>query len=217
MRKLLVGLLAAGAVIAAAPASAAVTITTGDTTNPIPANNDFQADLNALGLFDFTTTNASIVLEDGAQIIFEFLGSESGFDDTFSTAGATPVSFTETSPSPTGENHFASPIIIVADSFSSGSLAGLLNFTSSGGAAATVGEDGFGILLPQGFTGSMSTNVFYLGYDDRINNADDNHDDFIVRATVLPEPGTWAMMLFGFGAAGIAIRRQRKPAVAQLA
>ena len=214
MRKLLVGLLVAGAAMAIAPASAAVTITTGDTTNPIPGNNDFQANLNGLGLFDFTTTNASIVLEDGAQIIFEFLGSESGFNDTFSTAGAAPVSYTETSAI---ENHFGSPITIGADTFASGSLAGLLNFTSSGGAPATVGEDGFGILLPAGFTGSMSTNVFYLGYDDRINNADDNHDDFIVRATVLPEPGTWAMMLFGFGAAGIAMRRQRKPALAQVA
>jgi hypothetical protein len=214
MRKLLVGLLVAGAAIVAAPASAAVTITTGDTTNPIPGNNDFQANLNALGLFDFTTTNATITLDTGAQILFEFLGSESGFSDTFSTAGATPLSLTENS---TLENHFASPIVIGADSFLAGSLAGLLNFTSSGGAAATVGEDGFGIFLPAGFTGSMSTNTFYLGYDDRINNADDNHDDFIVRATVLPEPGTWAMMLLGFGAAGFAMRRQRKPVLAQLA
>jgi PEP-CTERM motif-containing protein len=30
----------------------------------------------------------------------------------------------------------------------------------------------------------------------------------------VPEPGTWAMMLLGFGAAGIAIRRTRKKAVA---
>ena len=216
MRKLLVGLLVVGAAIATTPAGAAVTITAGDTIHPIPGNNDFRTKLNSLGLTAFTTTNASLVLDDGTQIIFEFLGSESGFNDAFSTAGATPLSYTETS-SPPGENHFASPILIGADTFSGGSLAGLLNFTSSGGVAATVGADGFGIFLPAGFDGSLSTNVFYLGYDDRINNADDDHDDFIVRATVLPEPGTWAMMLLGFGAVGFAIRRQRKVPLPQLA
>jgi hypothetical protein len=33
----------------------------------------------------------------------------------------------------------------------------------------------------------------------------------------VPEPGTWAMMLFGFGAAGVAMRRSRRKLVSQLA
>ena len=37
-------------------------------------------------------------------------------------------------------------------------------------------------------------------------------------ASALPEPGTWAMMLFGFGAMGIALRRNgRKVSLAQIA
>ena len=41
------------------------------------------------------------------------------------------------------------------------------------------------------------------------------YDNVRVTATSLavsavPEPATWAMMLFGFGAAGTALRRQRK-------
>jgi hypothetical protein len=34
---------------------------------------------------------------------------------------------------------------------------------------------------------------------------------------VVPEPATWAMMLFGFGAAGFALRRRRRTSIAQLA
>ena len=33
----------------------------------------------------------------------------------------------------------------------------------------------------------------------------------------VPEPGTWAMMLMGFGAAGYAMRRRRAPVLAQMA
>jgi hypothetical protein len=33
----------------------------------------------------------------------------------------------------------------------------------------------------------------------------------------VPEPSTWAMMLLGFGGMGVAMRRRRKPALAQLA
>jgi hypothetical protein len=33
----------------------------------------------------------------------------------------------------------------------------------------------------------------------------------------VPEPATWAMMLLGFGATGLMIRRRRRPALAQLA
>ncbi|GAA4756375.1 hypothetical protein GCM10023264_24940 [Sphingomonas daechungensis] len=33
----------------------------------------------------------------------------------------------------------------------------------------------------------------------------------------VPEPATWAMMLFGFGVAGYALRRRRQPKLAQLA
>jgi hypothetical protein len=33
----------------------------------------------------------------------------------------------------------------------------------------------------------------------------------------VPEPGTWAMMLVGFAGIGVAMRRRRRPALAQLA
>lgn len=177
--------------------------------NPVPANNNFQTQLAGLGFTSFTTTGASLVLSSNAQIFFEFLGSESGFSDTF-TAG--PVTYTENSGF---ENHFASPIPLGFASFLAGSLGGLLNFTTTGGpgASATVGQDGFGIFLGPNQTSGQSVSVFYLGFDDQITAQDDNHDDFIVRATVLPpvpEPATWAMMLVGFAGVGYSMRRRRR-------
>lgn len=39
----------------------------------------------------------------------------------------------------------------------------------------------------------------------------------IILAPGVPEPGTWALMLLGFGGVGVALRRKRKPALAQIA
>jgi hypothetical protein len=38
-----------------------------------------------------------------------------------------------------------------------------------------------------------------------------------IAINAVPEPATWAMMLLGFGAIGIGMRRQRKTGVPQLA
>jgi hypothetical protein len=200
-----------------AAANAGVTITfTG--TSPVPGINDFQSELSGLGLDVFTTTGATINLDENSIITFEYLGSESGFLDTF-TAGSVSGNETGTPASPT--NNFLAPVLLGSDVFTAGDLAGILNFTSSGGAAATVGDAGFGIFLGANDMSGLMTNVFYLGYDDRIDgDDDDNHDDFIIRATVtpaVPEPATWAMMLLGFGAVGFTMRRHRRPALLQVA
>jgi hypothetical protein len=189
----------------AAQAAANVTINFTNTT-AIPASNDFQSLLNGLGLTDYTTTGASLFLNGPASLTFEFLGSESGYDDTFSTAGG--LTLTETS---WLENHFAAPILIGTEYFAGGDLTNLLNFTSNLGIGATVGEDGFGIFLGPRAVSGATYNTFYLGFDDEITRQDDNHDDFIVKVTVnspVPEPSTWAMLLFGFGVVGFALRRR---------
>lgn len=202
--KLLVGL-SALALPAAGQATVQINFTT---TAPVPGSNDFQSQLSGLGLTRFTTNLATLILSSNSIITFEFLGSESGFNDTF-TAG--PVTYSEFT---TLTNNFASPIALGSANFSAGSLLNLLNFTSSGGAPATVGQDGFGIFLGANQTSGQSFSTFYLGYDDQITNQDDNHDDMIIRATVrdaVPEPATWAMMLLGFAGIGMAFRR-RQPA-----
>ena len=211
MRKTLLGLVGAAAMAMASNATAQSVVITPGTTAPISGANDFGAQLAGLGLTDITTTGAGLNLTADAVLTFTLLGSESGFNDTFN-AGA--VSFTEMSSfTPWGE------YLLGSSSFSAGSLSGDLLFSSLGGVNATVGADGFGIFWGPN-TSFAGTNVFYIGYDDQITGQDDNHDDLIIRVNVspaVPEPGTWAMMLLGFGAVGFAIRRRRAPALAQLA
>ena len=175
----------------------------------VPGNNDFITQLAGLGLTRYSATGASLVLSSNATIYFEFLGSESGNSDRFTATGLFGnASFTENSPF---QNNFGAPIPIGFASFLAGSLTGLLNF--SGGMASGIGSDGFGIFLRPTQTSGQNVSVFYLGYDDQINNQDDNHDDFIIRATVLPpvpEPTTWAMMLIGFAGVGYSLRSRRR-------
>ena len=213
MRKLALGLFGAAALAVSSVADASVIITFGGA-SPVPGNNDFQGNLAGLGLTQLTTSGATLTLDEASLLTFELLGSESGYNDSF-TAGT--VSVTEF----TGLlDLFASPLLLGSDTFGAGSLAGLLNFSSSQGVNATVGDDGFGIFLGANDYSGLLTNVFYIGYDDQITGQDDNHDDLILRVTVspaIPEPATWAMMLLGFGAVGVAMRRRRAPVLAQAA
>jgi hypothetical protein len=210
MKKLSI-VLGLAAALYAAEANASVTINFSGTT-AIPSNNDFNTQLNGLGLTRYATTGASLVLDANSIITFQLLGSESGFNDTYSTISAPNLSYTEYT---TFLNDFSTPISIGSAAFNAGSLAGLLNFSSNGGRSVTVGQDGFGIFLGRGQTSGQSVSTFYIGYDDQASNQDNDYDDMIIRATVrsaVPEPATWAMMLIGFGAIGLTLRRKPRPA-----
>jgi hypothetical protein len=217
MKKLLAVLAGVSAVAMATPANASFVVTLGSTFG-IPSNNDFQSDLNGLGYWNYTSTGASLTLTAPAILSFEFLGSESGFSDGFTAPGIAPIPGVDPEVSLL-ENHFAAPIFLGSGSYSAGSLAGLFNFTSNLGVPAGIGATGFGIFLPRLPAGTLTYtgDSLIFGFDDLGAGPDDNHDDYIVRVTAVPELGTWAMMLFGFGAMGMTIRRSRKTAIAQIA
>ena len=213
MRKISI-LMATAAMAIAAPAMATYfTVNVANPVTTIPGNNDFKGNLNGLGLTGFTSTGASIALASTSTLTFEYMGSESGFVDTFKVGAS---SFAETNQGTWG------PTLM----FSSIQLAGLVNnwlFTSDQGAQNKgIGTAEFGIFVPSQFGngGLWNTRVLYLGFDDQINNVDDNHDDFIVRVSVdgfdpagIPEPSSWAMLIAGFGLVGAA-RRHRRTVVA---
>src|SRR5574338_755128 len=100
MKKLLAGLAGVCAMALATPANASAVIG-APTVFAVPSNNNFQAQLAGLGLVNYTSTGATLVLDAPAILGFDFLGSESGFNDTFSALGIAP--YTETS---LFEDHF---------------------------------------------------------------------------------------------------------------
>ena len=197
---------AIGALAPSAAANAAIVVSFSGT-QALPAANDFSSELTGLGLTRYATSGIDLVADAPGTITFEFLGSESGFDDSFEAPG---ISFTEMS---SFENHFASPIELGSSLFSTGSLAGLINFLSSEGKTSTVGEQGFALFLDPIQVSEQAVSVFYLGFDDQVTGQDDDYDDLIIRGTytgAIPEPGTWALMILGFGAIGGLLRLQRK-------
>ncbi len=197
----------------AAPAAAnAAAIITFDSKTTISDDNNFKSQLGGLGLTKYDSTGVSIVLDANSIITFYLMGSESSFNDTFSTVSSPVLAATEAS---SFQNNFAAPILLGSRNFSAGSLAGLLNFSAVGGKSATVGQSGFGIFLSNAQTSGTGVSTFYFGYDDENKNPDKDYDDMIIRADVtsaVPEPATWALMLAGFGFVGGAMRANRRKA-----
>ena len=211
MNKFLLAASAAAAFAVAPAANAASFIVTGGSIQGVPTNNDFKSSVNGLASLGLTQelVGAKVTLSAGTSIMFEFLGSESYYYDNFLFDGVTFKS--ETSHG-------------VIDSFSAPEWVGngynaagnfLASFTSNGfdalSANALGGSAGFTVFLDS--SGGYNSQVIYFGYDDvpmPVNGTDDNHDDIIIRATIVPvpEPTTWALMVAGIAAVGFSMRRR---------
>lgn len=206
-----VGLFVASvAALLAAPVSAAEFIVNFDSTTATSNKNDFRNQLAALGLKSYANFGASLSISGPGVITFHRVASESGFTNRFTGGSVTALE--------TNGNQFAAPVLLGSDTFAQGSLQGQLFFTTNGnGHVSHIGSEGFGIFLPKNATGEYRSKTLYFGFDDLVKNDDDNHDDFIVKATIVggvPEPSTWAMLIAGFGLVGFAARRSRAAATA---
>ncbi|WP_310497940.1 PEPxxWA-CTERM sorting domain-containing protein [Sandarakinorhabdus sp.] len=199
MRTVAIACLLMGAAVPAAAASS-FTVTVGSPVQAIPGNNDFQSQLASKGLSAYTAAGASVTLNLPRKLRFEFLGAESGFRDTF-TALSGPLSFTE-------NNEAWTNIVFGTLNYGAGAITDWQFTTSGNGNIALIGSHHFGIFLPGNVGSTYNTNVLYLGFDDQINNFDDNHDDLVMRVVAVPEPSSWAMLIAGFGLVGAAQRRR---------
>ncbi len=217
MKKFLMGV--AAAALAVAPAHAAsFLLTVGSPIDAVPANNDFQAELNGLGFTHFTSTGAAVALNGPGIVSFEYLAAESFFTDGFRVwdGAAWQINATENGGiGAAAVNNFATPVALGSLTLAKGPLVAQFltrNLTTASN-VHNIGVANFGIFLDSNnyAVGSkIKTSVLYFGLDDRITGFDDNHDDFIVRATIsaVPEPAVWGMMIMGFGLVGTAMRRR---------
>jgi hypothetical protein len=90
------------------------------------------------------------------------------------------------------------------------SLAGILG--TSGNYTASGSTNSLSLLVP--FTGAGDYRLSFGGTAPTEGAAVTGNLTF--RVQLVPEPGTWAMMLVGFGAIGLVMRRRRRPVLAQL-
>src|SRR6187402_353573 len=142
MRRHLAALALLSAVAIPTAASAQAVITEGSFSAPISAANDFLPQLTALGYDRYTSTGASISLLTDSIIDFYYLGSESGYVDTFVSGPLSQVELASV--------NFPDGLLIGSRSFSAGVISpgnAQAGFTSSAGTPATLGDDGFGIFL----------------------------------------------------------------------
>jgi hypothetical protein len=192
----------AAAVAFGVPANAAITISGIGPISGVATNNDFISDLASAGLTQFTTSYGDVDLTGNLNLTVFKVGAESGLNNVlkFGASGSN-----------TENNEAFDPDRLVGSfTANAGSLANQISFLSGGvGAPFTFSSSSLGIFLPTGFSGrTYTTNNLWVGFDDNVNNPDDDHDDYVIRVSVVPEPATWAMVIAGLGLVGGAMRRR---------
>jgi hypothetical protein len=189
MRKPIIALAGAAALTAASAANAAVTIgTTGTNNGTISAV--VTDGVNNPNKIAFDTTNA---IAGSATSFFNFFsdGANLGvFSVTTATNPASTISLLQLF---TGGTQTTPGSTLV------NSIAGSSNTLT--------------------LTSSLTPNTWYtFQYNANLATAGNisGPANFYTLAAV-PEPATWGLMLFGFGAMGLALRRGRRPRIAQIA
>ena len=187
MRKLLLAAAGAFALVGATTASAAVVVS--PTTNPASL-----AALTPPATFSIATNLSGGPGTFTTDYDFTILGAPAFFNGQISSVPGDGGAQTITFDAPTLLSGSTTLYTFVQD-------AGNVNTW-----AITPANSQF--LMPGTYTirvgGNLLTNIASYGGNFNVNPA-------------VPEPKTWAMMLLGFGAMGLAIRRRRKPVLAQLA
>lgn len=203
-------LLAATATMALSGAANAAIIVSGITNvTGVSSKNDFRTDLANEGLTQFTMNYSDVILTSNLRVEVYRVASESALNNTMDAFGSGPIAEPGTNPLKSGWT--PNDLVASAPAYA-GSLAGMINFFSDGqGGAITFGSTQVGIFLPSDFAGGSTykTNHLWVGFDDsRYIQPHDNHDDYIIRISAVPEPATWLTMIAGFGLVGYQLRRR---------
>jgi hypothetical protein len=199
MRSLVLSVLGATALASGSIASAAVTVNAGTVVNlndPNPSTSVATAGGNTTINFGFNP----IVNAEGTNSFSSSFTISDPLAGIYSISGST-----------------STPGVIFSDTSNLTCIASVMGCTVGTVYNLIIGT------TPSGFSafGLPLTNLAAGDYRLTINGISPNSGSFTgnVRITTgaVPEPGTWALMLLGFGAVGFAMRRKRRPVLAQLA
>jgi hypothetical protein len=207
MRGAILGILAGTTLaFAAAQPAAAATLITGSQISiggSVITNTPDAANATALDFTNGTTSNGTApgtlsTFNGGATGSFagEFCAGSCGTIADITSLTVGPVSY--------------SPFFVLTDGVTFSltsitsidrSVSGILSFVGTGTFTGSIGGVAFDP-TPGKFTFSTQGG---------------NVTTFSASTTAVPEPATWALMLLGFGGIGMAMRRRRRPALAQVA
>lgn len=213
IRTLLAGAMMTVTLGAAAPAMAGSITLAGGTAGVIPggsAANDYIGVLfpgaSIGGYF------GSQIETSGGRLLFEFFGAEAGYTNDFNVAGV--QRFTHTGGTVIAASLGSALASYTATGVGSGLLAFNFDVNSNAGQVANgsnpndfaglaLGPNFFASCNPFGTaagSGGQRCRSVYLFLDDGGAGPDDDHDDFLVRITAVPEPATLSVFALGFAA-----------------
>ena len=162
---------------------------------------------------------AQINLVGTSRLLVEFLAYEAGYRNTFTLGGG--LFSTEVDDATPGDNK---EIFSTPPSYYTGPRSGLIPFvfaTSGGGTPGSAvngsnptdaGEGPTNVNFFASFVGAptaTSGRSLMLFFDDNGANNDDNHDDMVVRLSVVPVPASLPLLLGALAGVGFLSRRTR--------
>ena len=168
------------------------------------------------GLTNLEVFSVRNILTFTAASAIALLASSSAYASTvlFNITGPNVISFTaEQSPIPdfVASNYFnlnAHPVTINGNASITG-----LSFDTTGGLNV---ENFTSVGITPYYSGGTQTPTFLTGsysllgrYTSDLGVSSGTYNLTISQVAAVPEPASWAMLIFGFGAAGVAIRRTR--------